>query len=205
MPVAHADRLYAMLLRGVGPDSYVRTSDSNEYPQFLAMRAAVKGDAELVAASGVDRTDLTFGYDQEMEKAHCQFVSGWLFRTFGLSPVLGRLLTEEDDLNRRRMPTRCFLTTIGPTVLDKIAKSSAAPFESATTFTKLLALHRKASQARSRGHLPISFLPAMMFEGATHDDWSWIRTFIQMKPGGNRERVRDRLQAIWTTRQTERA
>ncbi len=57
MPVAHADRLYAMLLRGVGPDGSVRTSDSNEYPQFLAMRTAVKEDADLVAASGVDRTD----------------------------------------------------------------------------------------------------------------------------------------------------
>jgi hypothetical protein len=45
----------------------------------------------------------------------------------------------------------------------------------------------------------------MMYEGATHDDWSWIRTFVQMKPGGNLETVRDRLQAVWNAVQTERA
>jgi putative ABC transport system permease protein len=51
MPVAHADRLYAMILRGTGPDGSQRDSDSNEYPQFLQMRAASKKDAELIATS----------------------------------------------------------------------------------------------------------------------------------------------------------
>ena len=34
------------------------------------MRAAVKGQAELIAISYADRTDLTYGSDQEMEKAY---------------------------------------------------------------------------------------------------------------------------------------
>src|SRR6516225_6973910 len=42
MPIAHPDRLYAMVLRGTGPDGSLRDSDSNEYPQFRLMRAAVK-------------------------------------------------------------------------------------------------------------------------------------------------------------------
>ncbi len=49
------------------------------------------------------------------------------------------------------------------------------------------------------------FLSTMMHEGVTHDDWSWFRTFIQLKPGGNTEQVRDRLQAIWNVLQRERA
>lgn len=49
------------------------------------------------------------------------------------------------------------------------------------------------------------FLPAMMYEGAIHDDWGWIRTYIQLKPGGNAERVRERLQAVWHVVQGERA
>ena len=49
------------------------------------------------------------------------------------------------------------------------------------------------------------FLPTMMHAGVTHDDWSWIRTFIQLKSNGSAERVRARLQAIWTTVQGERA
>ena len=33
-----------------------------------------------------------------MEKAHLQYVSGWMFAAFGLRPALGRLFTENDDL-----------------------------------------------------------------------------------------------------------
>lgn len=60
LPVQNADRLYAMVLHGVGPDGSVRDSEWGEYPQFLLMREAVRADAELLAISGVDAVDLTF-------------------------------------------------------------------------------------------------------------------------------------------------
>lgn len=49
------------------------------------------------------------------------------------------------------------------------------------------------------------FLPNAMFEGVTHDDWSWFRTYILMRRGGSKTVVRERLQSIWTKVQTERA
>ena len=72
--------------------------DGWAYPAFRLMRAAVKGQAELIAVSYAERVDLTYGSDQEMEKAYLQYVSGWMFGTFGLRPALGRLFTENDDL-----------------------------------------------------------------------------------------------------------
>jgi putative ABC transport system permease protein len=33
-----------------------------------------------------------------MEKAYVQYVSGWMFGTFGLRPALGRLFDANDDL-----------------------------------------------------------------------------------------------------------
>ncbi len=64
--------------------------DSNSYPMFLKMRDTVKGQADLVAVSTpVDRTDITFGSVQEMEKAYRQNVSGDMFSNFGLKPALG--------------------------------------------------------------------------------------------------------------------
>jgi hypothetical protein len=33
-----------------------------------------------------------------MEKAYVQYVSGWMFGTFGLRPAAGRLFTENDNL-----------------------------------------------------------------------------------------------------------
>ncbi len=63
------------------------------------MRAAVKDRAELIAVSYAERTDLTYRSDQDTEKAYLQYVSGWMFGSFGLRPAVGRLLTENDDLH----------------------------------------------------------------------------------------------------------
>src|SRR6266446_9452069 len=46
LPVAEPERLYAMYCQGIDPSGTPRTSDSNEYPQFRQMRAAVRDQAE---------------------------------------------------------------------------------------------------------------------------------------------------------------
>ena len=61
------------------------------------MRAAVHGDAELIAVSYSAREDVSYGSDEDVEKACVQDVSGWMFNAFGLHPALGRLLTAQDD------------------------------------------------------------------------------------------------------------
>ena len=98
MPVSNPERLYTAGRQGVDPGGHFRISDSWEYPLFQQMRPAVKDQAELIAASDVVLTDITYSSDQEMERAHRQFVSGWMFADFGLKPALGRLLRESDDL-----------------------------------------------------------------------------------------------------------
>ena len=98
LPVSHPERLYSVAFEGAGADGRVSTYDSCSYPMFRQMRAAVKDQAESVAVSYAERIDLTYGRDEEMEKAYRQFVSGWMFDSFGLRPALGRLLTEYDDV-----------------------------------------------------------------------------------------------------------
>ena len=97
LPVAHADRLYAVAFEGRGANGKMQVYDSCSYPMFRLMRATAREQAELLAISYADRSDLTYGSDLEMEKAYRQFVSGWMFGAFGLRPALGRLLTENDD------------------------------------------------------------------------------------------------------------
>src|SRR5260370_16953117 len=65
---------------------------------------AGEGEVELIVVSFVDRTDLTYASGEEMEKAHWQFVSGWMFNKFGLRPAIGRLLREDDDLEPGKHP-----------------------------------------------------------------------------------------------------
>src|SRR5579862_4046200 len=91
LPVAHPERLY-MAVR--------KTSLFNSSYQYHAvnrMRDAVKNDAELIALASPQRMDLTYGSDQDTEKAFVQYVSGSMFPAFGLRPAIGRLLGESDD------------------------------------------------------------------------------------------------------------
>ena len=61
------------------------------------MRAAAGSDAELLAIARPVRVDLTYASDHDAEPAQVQYVSGWMFESFGLTPAAGRLLTEADD------------------------------------------------------------------------------------------------------------
>src|SRR5438477_342051 len=96
LPVAQPERLYALSRQGFLMYGKPVAYDGWEYPLFREMRAAVKGQASLIAISYSQRVDLT--YSSDYEKAHVQYVSGWMFESFGLRPALGRLLTENDDL-----------------------------------------------------------------------------------------------------------
>src|ERR1700722_18568117 len=78
LPVAEPGRLYVLARQGIDPGGNFRISESSEYPLFRQLRSVVKDHAELIAISYADRTDLTYGSDEEMEKANRQYVSGWV-------------------------------------------------------------------------------------------------------------------------------
>ncbi|HEX4750312.1 MAG TPA: ABC transporter permease [Bryobacteraceae bacterium] len=204
LPVKDADRLYVMVLHGVGPDGSVRDSDANEYPQFVLMRAAVKKDAELIAASfGGERVDLTFGSDAEMEKAHRQYVSGWMFNSFGLKPALGRLLIEDDDRVPKAKPYAVLSYDYWVQRFGRDPKVIGRKFQMGNDLYEIVGVAPKGFTGTEPGTFSDIFLPMMMYEGVTHNDWSWFRTFVQLKPDGSIQRVRDHLQAVWTAVQTE--
>ena len=98
LPVAGAERLYLVARHGLNMDGEPGVFDGMEYPLFQRMRAAAKDQAELIALSYTSRVDLTYGTDEEMERAQLQYVSGQMFGAFGLRPAIGRLLTESDDV-----------------------------------------------------------------------------------------------------------
>src|SRR5271156_632426 len=61
LPVAGPERLYAFARQGIGPEGKAQKLDECEYPLFRQMRAAVRDQAELLAMSYAERTDLTYG------------------------------------------------------------------------------------------------------------------------------------------------
>lgn len=205
LPVAEPRQLYSMYNHGMGPDGTLRDSDSNEYPQFRRMRAAVRNQAELIAVSWVERNDLTFTSDQEMEKAYRQYVSGWMFSAFGLKPVLGRLLTEGDDLTPRSHPYAVLSYDYWTRRFGRDPNVIGRTFHLGNDLFQIVGVSPEPFTGTEPGSMADIFLPTMMNGLVTHDDAAWIRTFVRLKPGVSTEPVRARLQSVFQAVQHERA
>ena len=149
------------------------------------MRAAVKDQAELIAISYADRMDLTYGSDQEMEKAYRQYVSGWMFGTFGLQPAAGRLFTENDDLNSGRASLRgALLRLLDAPLRTGSRQSSGAPSAWAIDLYEIVgvaeaALHRHRDRHGDRHLRPHDDEP----RGRRNRTATWFRTLARLKPG----------------------
>ena len=197
LPVAHADRLYVLSRKGMGFDNRPGEWDSWAYPVFEQMRDAAKGQADLIAISYADRTDLTYKSDQEMEKANLQYVSGSMFDVFGLQPALGRLLTADDDRTPGAEPyavlsydywTRRFAS--------RSSRHRQARSTSAITVFQIVGVCEKKFTGTEPGTFVDIFVPTMMHRSVTRDDATWIRTLVILQPGVAPEPIRQKLAAI---------
>jgi putative ABC transport system permease protein len=205
LPVAHAEQLYSLARHGTDPDGQPSDFDGWAYPDFQLMRAAAKGQADLLAISYADRVDLTYKSDQEMEKANLQYVSGDMFSTFGLQPVLGRLLSSNDDTTPGGHPvavishdywTRRF--TNDPNVLGKT-------FRIGNNIYQIVGVSQAPFTGTEPGTMTDIFLPTMMHPHAVRKDSTWHRTFAVVQPGVEVEPLRAKLDSITHAFETERS
>ncbi|MGB6686999.1 MAG: ABC transporter permease [Terracidiphilus sp.] len=204
LPVAHADHLN--VLARLGPDSngVPRTFDDFAYPNFVRMRAAAQGQAELIAASFTSRTDLTYATDNEMEKGYVQYVSGWMFPSFELQPTLGRLFTADDDRTPGASPyavisynywTRRFSND--PSVIGRTVHIGSNIFQ-------IIGVAPRSFTGTEPGILTDIFLPTMMNPAVTRTDISWIRVLAIINPGVPHEPLRAKLDAVSHNYEAER-
>ncbi len=205
LPVANPERLYVAARRGIGPGGDFRVSESCEYPAFRRMRAAVKDDAELIAISYADRVDLTFGSDDEMEKAHRQFVSGWMFSTFGLEAAAGRLLTENDDVTPGAHPYAVISYDYWTRRFGRDPKAIACGLRMGNNVYEIVGVATAGFTGTEPGVFIDIFVPTMMSPSVTRSESSWFRPFVALKPGVAAEPVRAKLHAVVRAFQEERA
>jgi putative ABC transport system permease protein len=208
LPVAGADRLYSVSFASPSAvDSAVVRYDSCSYPMFVRMRAAVKDKAESVAISLYEGpSDLTYGSDEDMERANVQYVSGWMFETFGLQPATGRLLTQGDDSAPGAHPyavlshdywTRRFGRN--PTAVGRTLRMGNDVYEIAG-----VAPH--GFTGTETGWATDIFVPMAMKNARTLASLNnfWLRTLLQLKPGVAPGRVEAELRGIFHGIQEER-
>jgi predicted permease len=91
LPVPQADRLVTMSFAVGGSPS----NSNMPYPHFAAMRERSTTLSGLFAYTGLGRISVTARGVAEL--ASGLYATGDYYRTLGLQPALGRLLTEDDD------------------------------------------------------------------------------------------------------------
>jgi len=206
LPVAHPGRLYAVSRQEfrLAADGKAHIYDGWAYPAFRLMRAAVKDQAELIAVS-FGTTDLTYGSDQETEKAHLQYVSGWMFGSFGLRPILGRLLSENDDREPGAHPYAVLSDDYWAHRFARDPKIVGNTFRLDKRLYQIVGVCAGPFTGTNTGFVTDIFVPIMMNPGVDRTDSTWHETLAQLKPGVAAEPVRARLDAVARAFEAERA
>jgi predicted permease len=196
LPVAGAAHLHVVAVSGVDPGGHFRIGESFAYPLFVRMRAALKGQAELIAVSYSERADLTFGSDQEMEPAYRQFASGWMFDAFGLQPAAGRLLTPSDDDIPGAHAYAVLSYAYWSTRFGRDPSVVGRSFRMANDLYQIVGVAPKGFTGTEPGVSIDVFIPTMMNSSVTRSDASWVRAYVQPRAGVTIAPMRDQLQAL---------
>ena len=200
LPISDSSNLYVLSRKMTGfegkpvEDSYWAT------PDFNLMRDAVKDQADLIAISSADRTDITWSTDDDMEKAQVVFVSGNMFPLFGLEPTLGRLLAPTDDRGPGLSPYAVLSWDYwnrrfgrDPHVLGRTLHISDQSFE-------IIGVGPRDFTGTEKGTISDIFLPLRMNRLATQERFDWHHIFLMLKPGVERgtalEPLRQHLSAV---------
>jgi predicted permease len=198
MPVVSPERLYSLARHGTNSEGKPSTWDSWEYPLFRQMRAAVKDQAELMAVSFAGRVDLTFGSDQDMEKAYRQHVSGWAFGMLGVRPALGRVLAESDDL-KPGTPALAVLShdywtrrfRRDPDVVGRTFRMDEKLYE-------IVGVSEEGFTGTQTGTVSDLFVPTTMNARAVECmGCGWLRVIVWLRPGATVESVQERLRGTF--------
>ena len=200
LPVDRPERLFALSSEAVNPaDGKVFTNDACAYPMFQRMRALVKDQAELIAISYAARIDLTYAAGQQVEKAYQQYISGWMFSSFGVQPALSRVFTESDDVtpgaHRYAVLSYDYWQRrfgLDPGVIGRTFRTGSDVYE-------IVGVAQKPFTGVEPGTVTDIFIPTMMVKnrGIVRSDYQWFRTFVKLKPGVAAAPVRDRLDSVF--------
>ena len=205
LPVSHPEQLYCLARVGLGPEGKFLSFDGWAYPSFKLMRAAVRGQAELIAISHAERADLTFGTDAEMEKPYVQYVSGWMFGSFGLRPALGRLFTESDDLQPGAHPYAVLSYDYWTRRFGRDPKVIGRTFLLGRDLFEVIGVSEERFTGIEPGAIPDVFVPTMMNPLVTRSDATWVRSIARVRPGVALEPVREKLHATSRAFELDRA
>jgi predicted permease len=200
LPISGSSRLYVLASRMTGlygkpaEDSYWAT------PDFNLMRDAVEDQADLVAISDADRTDITWSTGNAMEKANVVYVSGNMFPLFGLEPALGRLFSPADDRGPGLDPYAVLSWDYWNRRFGRDPGVLGRSLHIGDQIFQIIGVGPREFTGTETGTVSDVFLPLNMSDLATEESVTWHHIFLMLKPGVNPatalEPLRQHLSAV---------
>ena len=194
LPIAEPQRLYALSWREPGGN----VQSALGYADFTQLRGLIKGQVDLIGISGADRMDLTWE-SSNYEKANIQFVSGRMFASFGLRPALGRLLTEDEDLEPGAHPvavlsydywTRRFARD--PSILGR-SFELGRKYGIGNDLFQIVGVVGEGFTGTAAGRMTDILAPSTMSAFVNRPDAAWLTPYVLLSPGAP-----ERLRAVTT-------
>jgi len=199
LPISGSSQLYVLSYTMIGFDGKPIEDDHWPTPEFNAMRDAVKDQADLIAISDADSTDITWSTDDDMEKAHIAYVSGNMFPLFGLEPALGRLLTAADDRGPGLNPYAVLSWDYWNHRFGRDVHVLGRSLHVGDQTFEIIGVGPRGFTGTEKGTVADIFLPVNMNTLANQGGWNWHRTFAMLKPNlkpaTSLEPLRQRLSA----------
>ena len=207
LPISDPGRLYEAHLDGFSFQGEPLVWDNVSYPVFVKMRDAVKEQAELIAISPAERTDLTYGSDHEMERAQRQYISGWMFSSFGVKPAVGRLFREDDDQVPGAKPYAVLSYSYWTSRFGRDPKVIGRSFRIGNTVYEIVGVSGKGFTGTEPGTIPDIFVPTMMndADAIRAPGNGWLRVFVRPSLGVSIELVREKMYAAYRAYEHARA
>ncbi len=190
LPIAEPQRLYALSWRELGGSVWSALG----YADFTRLRGLLNGQVDLIGISSADRMDLTWN-SGNFEKANVQFVSGRMFASFGLHPALGRLFTEDEDLEPGAHPiavlsydywTRRFARD--PSVIGR-SFEMGRKYGIGNDLFQIVGVVGKGFTGTVSGRMTDIFAPSTMSAFVNRPDAAWLTPYVLLQPGAQ-ERLR---------------
>jgi predicted permease len=208
LPVAGSDRLYSATFESPSAvDNTPVTYDSCSYPMFQRMRADMDGQAEAIAVSLFGGpTDLTYGSDEDTERVNVQYVSGWMFDTFGLHPAAGRLLHANDDLRPGAHPLAVLSYDYWDRRFGRNPNVVGHTFRMGQDIFEIVGVAEHGFTGTETGWVMEIFIPMAMKNPRTLASLNnfWLRTLLVLKPGVDPGPLQEKLRATFHSIQEER-
>src|SRR6185312_11749740 len=138
-------------------------------------------------------------------KARVQYVSGWMFGSFGLRPFAGRVLTENDDLHPGAHPYAVLSWDYWRRRFGMDPSVVGRTFRMGDNLFQIVGVGPEPFTGTETGTVTDIFIPTMMHPGVRRNDWTWMRTLARVNAGVALEPLRARLAATSHAFEEERA